>query len=48
MKKQYFCNPLNMDYRYQFIEDMRSGEDKISREAADPSMPSNAESMCFT
>lgn len=38
MKKQYFCNPLNMDYRYQFIEDMRSGEDKISREAADPSM----------
>ena len=19
MKKQYFCNPLNMDYRYQFI-----------------------------
>ena len=38
MKKQYYCNPLNMDYRYQFIEDMRSGEDKISREAADPSM----------
>lgn len=33
MKKQYFCNPLNMDYRYQFIQDMRSGEDKISREA---------------
>ena len=32
MKKQYYCNPLNMDYRYQFIEDMRSGEDKISRE----------------
>ena len=29
MKKQYYCNPLNMDYRYQFIEDMRSGEDKI-------------------
>ena len=27
-----------MDYRYQFIQDMRSGEDKISREAADPSM----------
>ena len=27
-----------MDYRYQFIRDMRSGEDKISREAADPSM----------
>ena len=24
-----------MDYRYQFIQDMRSGEDKISREAAD-------------
>lgn len=38
MKKQYFCNPLNMDYRYQFIQDMRSGEDRISREAADPSM----------
>ena len=38
MKKQYYCNPLNMDYRYQFIEDMRSGEDKISREAADTSM----------
>lgn len=37
-EKQYFCNPLNMDYRYQFIQDMRSGEDKISREAADPSM----------
>ena len=26
MKKQYFCNPLNMDYRYQFIQDMRSFE----------------------
>ena len=37
-KKQYFCNPLNMDYRYQFIHDEHTGQDTVSREAADPSM----------
>ena len=37
-KTQYFCNPLNMDYRYQFIHDEHSGKDTVSREAADPSM----------
>ena len=37
-KTQYFCNPLNMDYRYQFIHDEHTGQDTVSREAADPSM----------
>lgn len=39
---QYFCNPVNVNYRYQFNLDQRQGGDlKICREAADPSM------ICF-
>ena len=35
----YFCNPLNVNYRYQFNKDQRNGGViKICREAADPSM----------
>ncbi len=35
--KKYFCNPINIDYHYQFIKDgLRGGELHISREAADP------------
>ena len=38
----YFCNPLNVNYRYQFNADPRKhGEMQICREAADPSM------ICF-
>lgn len=33
---KYICNPINMEYKYQFIE--MSGQRIISREAADPSM----------
>lgn len=35
---KYYCNPINVPYRYQFNKDPRSGEIKINREAADPSM----------
>jgi len=36
---KYFCNPLNVNYRYQFNADpRRHGELQICREAADPSM----------
>lgn len=36
---KYFCNPLNVNYRYQFNADpRRQGQLKICREAADPSM----------
>ena len=39
---EYFCNPLNINYRYQFNADQRlRGAMKICREAADPSM------ICF-
>ena len=38
VKKQYMCNPLNMNYRYQFIKNPVSGSFDINREAADPSM----------
>ena len=35
--KKYFCNPINIDYHYQFIKDsFRGGELHVSREAADP------------
>ena len=35
----YFCNPINIPYRYQFNKDQRNGgEIRICREAADPSM----------
>ncbi len=38
----YFCNPVNVNYRYQFNLDQRQGGNmKICREAADPSM------ICF-
>ena len=36
---KYFCNPININYRYQFNADPRRGGDmQICREAADPSM----------
>ena len=39
---QYYCNPLNVNYRYQFNADPRQhGKLQICREAADPSM------ICF-
>ena len=35
----YYCNPLNINYRYQFNADPRKGGQlQICREAADPSM----------
>lgn len=33
---KYICNPTNMEYKYQFIE--QGGKVTVSREAADPSM----------
>lgn len=39
---KYFCNPINVPYRYQFNKDLRSGgKMQIDREAADPSL------ICF-
>ena len=39
---KYFCNPINLSYRYQFNQDPRKGGVlQICREAADPSM------ICF-
>ena len=39
---KYYCNPLNVNYRYQFNADPRKhGQMQICREAADPSM------ICF-
>ncbi len=38
---KYYCNPININYRYQFNKDPRIGKVKIVREAADPSM------ICF-
>ena len=36
---KYLCNPLNINYRYQFNADpRRHGQLQICREAADPSM----------
>jgi len=36
---KYFCNPININYRYQFNADPRlHGKLQICREAADPSM----------
>lgn len=34
----YFCNPLNAEYRYQFIEERGGGKRTVSREAADPTL----------
>lgn len=37
--KQYFCNPVNIDYRYQFNKNIqKNGAIEVAREAADPSM----------
>lgn len=33
-----YCNPININYRYQFNRDPRSGVLSVNREAADPSM----------
>ena len=38
---KYYCNPINVNYRYQFNMDPRKGKLEIDREAADPSM------ICF-
>ena len=36
---KYFCNPINVNYRYQFNQDPRKGGAlQICREAADPSL----------
>ena len=36
---KFFCNPINVNYRYQFNQDPRKGGTlQICREAADPSM----------
>lgn len=38
-KMKYYCNPININYRYQFTIDRRKGKSvQVSREAADPSM----------
>ena len=34
--KQFFCNPLNFSYRYQFNQ--TTGGFTLNREAADPSL----------
>lgn len=38
---KYYCNPINVNYRYQFNADQRKNKVSICREAADPSM------ICF-
>ena len=38
---KYYCNPVNIDYRYQFNKSMQGEGLEIAREAADPSM------ICF-
>ena len=37
---QYYCNPLNVPYHYQFLKDRRAadGAKFVNREAADPSV----------
>ena len=35
---KYYCNPVNVNYRYQFNADPRKPKMQICREAADPSM----------
>ena len=37
----YYCNPINVNYRYQFNMDPRVGKLQIAREGADPTM------ICF-
>lgn len=36
--KKVFCNPVNINYRYQFNQDPRTSALSVNREAADPSM----------
>lgn len=39
MTVRYYCNPINVPYRYQFNQDPRlKGKTQICREAADPTM----------
>ena len=43
MGKEYFCNPVNVPYRYQFNKPQVQGMSgdasvQVAREAADPSM----------
>lgn len=38
---KYYCNPVNINYRYQFNDDQRQKKIKVAREAADPSL------ICF-
>lgn len=38
MKNHYFCNPVNVEYRYQFNKKRKGEGIEVSREAADPSM----------
>lgn len=35
---KYYCNPINVNYRYQFNADQRTNRIAVCREAADPSM----------
>ncbi len=35
---KYLCNPLNINYRYQFNKAMNAGDLQVARESADPSM----------
>ena len=35
---KYFCNPINVNYHYQFNADQRRNKITVCREAADPSM----------
>lgn len=35
---KYYCNPINVNYRYQFILETNSQIPSVSREAADPSL----------
>ena len=35
---KYYCNPININYRYQFNADQRNSRVAICREAADPSL----------
>lgn len=37
--KKYYCNPVNINYRYQFNQDVtQGGKIAVDREAADPSL----------
>ncbi|MGL6201224.1 MAG: family 43 glycosylhydrolase [Lachnospiraceae bacterium] len=35
---KYYCNPLNLEYRYQYVKNAESKEYAVFREAADPSL----------